>query len=83
MAGVFYDNPYNSTFFTACCCVAICDAQQKCPRCGSDVHPFHEGMTDRERNEAAGGYFNHNTRMARMSMAGRSGYRRKQGANHD
>lgn len=81
MAGVMYDNRYNSTFFTTCCHVAICDDQQKCPRCHTDVHPFHEGMTDRERNESAGGYYNHNTRMARMSMAGRSAWwRKKEGA---
>jgi hypothetical protein len=71
MAGVFYDSLTNSTFFTTCCEVAICDHQQKCPRCKKDVYPFFEGMTDEERRRAAGGYYNHNTRMARMSQAGR------------
>jgi hypothetical protein len=32
MAGVYYCSLYNSTFFTDCCKVAICDDQQKCPR---------------------------------------------------
>lgn len=72
MAGVHYDNPYNSTFFTNCCRCAICDYQQKCPVCKRDVYPFDEGMTDAEREDAAGGYYNHNTRMARMRSAKRS-----------
>ena len=69
MAGVFYANQYNSTFFTTCCRVAICDDQQKCPHCKKDVFPFYEGMSEQERKEAAGGYYNHNTRMARMRSA--------------
>lgn len=69
MPGVFYCSPTNSTFFTTCCETAINDNQQKCPACGKDVYPFHERMTDRERTEAAGGYYHHNTRMARSSMA--------------
>lgn len=72
MAGVFYDNPYNSTYFTSCCRVAILDHQQVCPACKKDVYPFYEGMSDQERREAAGGYYHHNTSMARMSMAGRN-----------
>jgi hypothetical protein len=72
MSGVFYDNPNNSTFFTTCCRTAICDDQQKCPSCRRDVYPFYEGMTDKERKQAAGGYYNHNTRMARMRRAGRT-----------
>lgn len=71
MSSVFYDNPYNSTFFTTCCRVAICDDQEKCPICKADVHPFYSGMSDSERNQAGGGYYNHNTRMARMSAAKR------------
>jgi len=74
MAGVFYDNPKNSTFFTTCCKTAICDYQQKCPTCGEDVYPFDSRMTDKERDEAAGGYYNHNTRMARSSAARHRGY---------
>jgi hypothetical protein len=72
MAGVFHSGPTNSTFFTSCCKVAICDDQQKCPRCRNDVYPFYEGMTERDRAEAAGGYYNHNTHMARWRMARRS-----------
>lgn len=71
MSGVFYSNPTNSTLFTSCCLLAICDDQQKCPGCKKDVYPFYEGMTDKERDEAAGGYYNHKTRMARSSMASR------------
>ena len=69
MSSVRYSGPTNSTFFTTCCGTAICDEQQKCPRCKADVYPFHERMTDKERAGAAGGYYNHNTRMARMSRA--------------
>lgn len=69
MPGVFHCSPTNSTFFTTCCEVAICDDQEKCPVCRKDVYPFHEGMSDRERKEAAGGYCNHNTHMARWRQA--------------
>lgn len=48
-----------------------CADQQKCPRCKKDVYPFYEGMPDSERSQAAGGYYNHNTRMARDSAARR------------
>lgn len=72
MPTVYFCSPTNSTYFTTCCNTAICDEQQKCPRCKSDVYPFYEGMTDRERNEAAGGYYNHNTRMARWNAAKRN-----------
>ena len=69
MPGVFHDSPTNSTFFTACCKVAICDDQEKCPICRQDVYPFYEGMSPKERAEAGGGYYNHNTRMARWRQA--------------
>lgn len=69
MASVFYDSTTNSTFFTTCCRTAICDDQQKCPRCKKDVSPFYEGMSDKERDEAAGGYYHHNVRMARSNAA--------------
>jgi hypothetical protein len=72
MASVFYCSPTNSTFFTMCCQVAICDDEQKCPRCRQDVYPFFEGMSDEDRAQAAGGYYNHNTRMMRMSAAKRN-----------
>ena len=32
--GVYLCSPYNSTMFTKCCEVAICDDQQNCPSCG-------------------------------------------------
>jgi hypothetical protein len=67
MPSVYHCSPTNSTFFTTCCQVAICDGQQKCPRCKMDVYPFYGGMSDKDRDLAAGGYYNHNTRMARMS----------------
>lgn len=72
MANVYYCSDTNSTLFTTCCNVAICDDQQKCPSCMKEVYPFYEGMTSKERDEAAGGYYNHNTRMART----RAAYRR-------
>lgn len=69
MASVYFCSPTNSTFFTTCCDVAICDDQQECPRCKKDVYPFADGMSDEDRNEAAGGYYHHNTRMARWNSA--------------
>lgn len=69
MPGVYYCSGTNGTFFTTCCNVAICDDQQKCPVCKEDVYPFHEKMTEEERKQSAGGYYNHNTRMARTNMA--------------
>lgn len=74
MASVFYYSRTNSTFFTTCCQVAICDDQQRCPACKEDVYPFYKGMTDKERDQAAGGYHNHNTQMARSSQARARGY---------
>jgi hypothetical protein len=71
MAGVYHANPYNSTYFTTCCRVAILSHQQKCPACKVDVYPFTESMTDKERAQSAGGYYNHNTKMARMHYANR------------
>ena len=72
MSRVKYSGPTNSTFFTTCCELAICDDQQKCPGCKQDVYPFHPLMTDKECAEAAGGYYHHNTRMARMRIAWRT-----------
>lgn len=68
MSNVHYDSPYNSTHFTTCCSVAILDHEQRCPECKQDVYPFYKGMTEKERDEAAGGYYNHNTHMARHRM---------------
>ena len=42
----------NSTMFTACCCVAICDDQAKCPKCKRMVVGGNEksaGVTNRVR----------------------------------
>lgn len=90
MAGVFYANPYNSTLFTTCCHVAICDDQQTCPGCHKEVYPFYKGMTEHERDEAAGGYYNHNTRLARTNMAAQraspwrvNSAQAKEGQSHD
>jgi len=44
MPGVFFSSQTNSTFFTTCCRVAICDDQAQCPVCKADVLPrSHEG----------------------------------------
>lgn len=40
--GVFHANEFNSTFFTRCCEVAICDNQESCPGCGKKVIPAKE-----------------------------------------
>lgn len=37
---VYFSSPTNSTFFTTCCSVAICDDQRKCPKCKEDVYPI-------------------------------------------
>jgi len=37
MAGVRFSSHTNSTLFTTCCKVAICDDQSKCPVCGEAV----------------------------------------------
>lgn len=39
MATVYLDSPTNSTMFTTCCNVAICDDQACCPQCGQGVEP--------------------------------------------
>ena len=39
MATVFLCSPTNSTMFTTCCEVAICDDQANCPRCGVEIWP--------------------------------------------
>ena len=69
MSSVFLCSPTNSTMFTTCCQVAICDDQQKCPRCKELVFPFYQGMSEADRTHYAGGYYNHNTRAARWSRA--------------
>ncbi len=39
MSTVYLCSPTNSTFFTTCCHVAICDHEDKCPKCGEEVEP--------------------------------------------
>lgn len=65
MPSVFHCSPTDDTNVTTCCHVAIVDSQQKCPECRQDVYPFYEGMSEEDRDQAAGGYYNHNTTMAR------------------
>lgn len=44
MSTVYHCSPYNSTFFTTCCSVAICDDQANCPKCNQEVTPrSHRG----------------------------------------
>lgn len=38
----------NSTMFTGCCSVAICDDQANCPKCGRPV-VGHDAKTKQER----------------------------------
>lgn len=71
MSNVFYCSPTNSTHFTTCCSTAILPHQQKCPRCKKDVYPFYETMDERDRREAAGGYYNANTQRSRDGMCRR------------
>jgi hypothetical protein len=46
MIGVFHANEFNSTYFTRCCEVAICDDQTKCPGCGQEVIPAKDRWQD-------------------------------------
>ena len=39
MPTVFLCSPTNSTMFTTCCEVAICDDQANCPRCNAEITP--------------------------------------------
>jgi hypothetical protein len=39
MPTVFLCSPTNSTMFTTCCEVAICDDQERCPRCKEIITP--------------------------------------------
>ena len=44
-----YPQGTNSTFFTQCCRVAICDDQPKCPVCKKKVVGW-DAKSDNERN---------------------------------
>jgi hypothetical protein len=37
MSGVFLSGHFNSTLFTSCCHVAICNDEDSCPKCGEEV----------------------------------------------
>lgn len=43
---VYLCSPTNSTMFTTCCHVAICDDERRCPVCDEEVHPV--GKTSHE-----------------------------------
>lgn len=52
--GVRYSDPFNSTFFTQCCGLAINDNESKCPGCqalvvGHDAETVHETRMIRSR----------------------------------
>lgn len=48
MKSVFLCSPTNSTMFTTCCEVAICDYESHCPSCGEEVYPGVDA-TEHER----------------------------------
>ena len=48
MSSVFYCSKTNSTTFTTCCGVAICDDESRCPSCREEV-PY----TPHERHNIA------------------------------
>jgi len=39
MPSVYLCSPTNSTMFTTCCSVAICDNEENCPRCKEKIEP--------------------------------------------
>lgn len=51
MPTVYLDSPNNSTMFTSCCHVAICNDEERCPQCKEEVAP----RSMRERWETAYG----------------------------
>ncbi len=57
MSGVFLSSATNSTMFTQCCSVAICNDESKCPSCREDVYPFYDGMSDEDRAELSLGAY--------------------------
>lgn len=58
---VYWHSRTNSTFFTSCCSVAICDDEERCPVCEHKIIG----------HDAAG---NHSRRMTRWNCAKRRGY---------
>lgn len=51
MYGVHHSGPYNSTFFTNCCGVAINDNEGRCPKCREEIEPG-EKASEHQRNRA-------------------------------
>lgn len=49
MASVFLCSPTNSTMFTTCCEVAICDDQSFCPLCKEEVFPGPDNTNHQRR----------------------------------
>jgi hypothetical protein len=39
MPSVYLSSRFNSTMFTTCCSVAICDDQEACPQCKQIIEP--------------------------------------------
>ncbi len=47
MSTVYFCSSTNSTFFTTCCHVAICDDESMCPMCKEEILPrSHRGRWD-------------------------------------
>ena len=44
-----YKSGTNSTMFTECCQVAICDDEQKCPACGKKVIGWDQPQAQRSK----------------------------------
>jgi hypothetical protein len=64
MASVYLSSATNSTMFTRCCSVAICDHEARCSRCKEFVYP------DREDDHAFGiDRSDHQRHMARWEQA--------------
>lgn len=42
--GTHVSGPYNSTEFTDCCGVAVCDFQPRCPLCNRKVHGNYQNF---------------------------------------
>ena len=56
MSTVRFSGPTNSTMFTTCCGVAVCDDQANCPDCGEEVIPrSSRGRWDEAMRTQAGG----------------------------
>jgi len=69
MTGVRYSSPTNSTLFTDCCSVAVCDDETCCPVCGSEVYPKDPRSRHREalrQQMGAGAYAEHRKRMDQL-----------------